>query len=196
MKATRASVISFVILLLIGLTATAQTPGDNSKHFAKDGLVFDYPNGWTLEDQSTTDAQQLTLGRADSEAQIRMFVHRGRADTPEKIAQAKRAFIEPYIKATNDSLVQMGGVPERTAVSAQIGGAQAEGVRLRANLGGEPGEATIYWLALGNRVVVLTFFGSDKSLKQATPAWDAVRNSLHIEEIKPTPKPTPKPSPK
>ena len=196
MKATRASIISFVILLLIGLTATAQTPGDNSKHFVKDGLVFDYPNGWTLEDQSTTDAQQLTLGRADSEAQIRMFVHRGRADTPEKIAQAKRAFIEPYIKATNDSLVQMGGVPERTAVSAQIGGAQAEGVRLRANLGGEPGEATIYWIALGNRVVVLTFFGSDKSLKQATPAWDAVRNSLHIEEIKPTPKPSPKPSPK
>ena len=41
MKATRASIISFVILLLIGLTATAQTPGDNSKHFAKDGLVFD-----------------------------------------------------------------------------------------------------------------------------------------------------------
>ena len=197
MNATRASsVISFVILLLIGLTATAQTPGDNSKHFVKDGLVFDYPNGWTLEDQSTTDAQQLTLGRADSEAQIRMFVHRGRADTPEKIAQAKRAFIEPYIKATNDSLVQMGGVPERTAVSAQIGGAQAEGVRLRANLGGEPGEATIYWLALGNRVVVLTFFGSDKSLKQATLAWDAVRNSLHIEETKPTPKPSPKPSPK
>ena len=196
MKATRASIISFVILLLIGLTATAQTPGDNAKHFVKDGLVFDYPNGWTLEDQSTTDAQQLTLGRADSEAQIRMFVHRGRADTPEKIAQAKRAFIEPYIKATNDSFVQMGAKPEQTSASAQIGGVQAEGVRLRANLGGEPGEATIYWLALGNRVVVLTFFGSDKSLKQATPAWDAIRNSLHIEEAKPTPKPSPKPSPK
>src|SRR5205823_776453 len=95
MKATRATIISFVTLLLIGLTATAQTPGDNTKHFAKDGLAFDYLNGWTIEDQSNADAQQLTLGRADSEAQIRMFVHRGKADTPEKIAQAKRAFVDP-----------------------------------------------------------------------------------------------------
>lgn len=192
MKATRATIISFAILLLIGLTATAQTPGENTKHFAKDGLTFDYPNAWTLEDQSTNDAQQLTLGRADSEAQIKIFVHRGKAETPEKIAQAKRAFIDPFIKATSDSFVQMGANPEQTSASAQIGGAQAEGVRLRATLGGEPGEATIYWLALGNRVVVLTFFGSDQALKKATPAWDALRNSIHIEETKPQLKATPK----
>jgi rRNA-processing protein FCF1 len=193
MKSTRAIYINLLaILLLVGLIAHAQTPTGDTKHFAKDGLIFDYPNGWTIEDRSNNDALQLTLGRADSEAQIIMFVHRGRVDTPEKIAQAKRAFIDPYIKYTNDNLVQMGAKPEQTSASTQISGAQAEGVRLRATLDSEPGEATIYWLTLNNHVVVLTFFGSDKSLKQAMPAWDAIRNSLHIEEAKAAPKSTPK----
>lgn len=182
------TIIISLALLLIGLTAQAQTPADNTKHFAKDGLVFDYPEGWTLVDQSNEDAQQLTLGRPDSDAQIRFFVHRGKVDTPEKLAKARQAFIDPYIAATNNSFVQMGAKPERSSASAQLGGAQAEGVRLRASIGGELGEAAIYWLALGNRVVVVTFFGPDKALQKATPAWDVVRNSLHIEEAKPAPK--------
>lgn len=192
MKAIRASIIISLAILFIGLTAHAQTPDSNAKHFAKDGLVFDYPDGWTIVDQSNEDAQQLTLARPDSDAQVRFFVHRGKVDTPEKMAKAKGAFIDPYIKATSDSFVQMGAKPEQSPASAQIGGAQAEGVRLRASLGGEPGEAAIYWLALGNRVVVVTFFGPDKALKKAAPLWDAIRNSLHIEEAKPPQKAAPK----
>jgi hypothetical protein len=191
MKATRASIIVSLAVLILALTAHAQTPG-NTKHFDKDGLVFDYPDGWTVVDQSNSDAQQLTLGRSDSDAQIRLFVHRGKVDTPEKMAKAKSAFIDPYIKSTNDTFVQMGGKPEQTVANTQVGGAKAEGVRLRASLGGEAGEAAIYWLTVGNRVVVLTFFGPDKALQKAAPAWDAVRNSLHIEETKPAPKSTPK----
>jgi hypothetical protein len=190
MKFTRAAIITtFAVLLLTALTAQAQTP---MQHFAKDGLAFDYPDGWTLQDQSDKDAQQLTVARADSDAQIKLFVHRGKVDTPEKLAQAKKAFIDPYIKSTNNSFVQMGATPEQTSASTQVGTATAEGVRLRAALSGEPGEATIYWVMLGNRVVVLTFFGPDKALQKAAPAWDAIRNSLHIEETKPPQKTAPK----
>ena len=190
MKATRAAIIVSLCLLLICLTAQAQTP--NTKHFDKDSLSFDYPNGWTVEDKSTTDAQQLTLIRSENEAQISLFVHRGKVDTPEKLAQAKSAFIDPYIKSTNNSFVQMGVKTTQTSASTEVAGAQAEGVRISAVLDGEPGEAAIYWLTVGNRVVVLTILGSEKAIKQATPAWDAIRNSLHIEAAKPQQKPTPK----
>jgi hypothetical protein len=193
MRATRYAVILFAALLLVGLTAEAQTPDSNAKHFSKDGLVFDYPDGWTIEDQSNGDAQQLTLSRTGSDAQIRVFAHRGKIDTPEKMAKAKTALIDPYITSTNNIFAQMGAKPEQSNATTQIGGAQAEGVRLRATLDGEPGEAAIYWLTVGNRVVVLTFFGPDQSLKKATPAWDALRNSLRVEETKPLPNPTPKP---
>ena|SRR5205085_3568257 len=190
MKAIRATIIVSFAILLIGLTAQAQTP--DTKHFDKEGLSFDYPNGWTLEEQNTKDAQQLTLGRSDSDAQIKLFVHRGKVDTPEKLAQARKAFIDPYIKSTSDIFVQMGAKPEQTTANTQISGAQAEGVRIRASLSGEEGEAAIYWLTVSNRVVVLTFFGPDQALKKATPVWDTVRNSIHIEEAKAAPKTTPK----
>ena len=190
MKATRAAIITVLAaLLLTALTAHAQTP---MQHFDKDGLAFDYPNGWTLEDQSNKDLQQLTLARTDNGAQIGIFVHRGKVDTPEKMAQAKKAFIDPYVKSTNDIFVQMGAKPEQTTASTQIGTMTAEGVRMRASLSGEPGEATIYWFTLNNRVVVLTFFGPDAALKKAAPAWDAIRNSIHIEEVKPPQKTAPK----
>lgn len=192
MKPIRVTIITFAVLLMIPIVGPGQTP-ENTNHFAKDGLTFDYPKGWTLQDQSTANAQQLTLALADSDAQIRIFVHRGKADTPEKMAMAKRGFIDPYVKSTNDTFVQAGAKPEQTPDSAQIGGASAEGVRIRATLSGETGEASIYWASLGNRVVLLTFFGSDQSRRKAAPAWDAVRNSIHIEDIKPPPKPTPKP---
>jgi len=197
MMTLSSALISCAALLL--LFAGVQAQGD-TKHFAKEGLSFDYANGWTITDQSTSDAQQLTLTRADSDAQFRIFAHRGKVDSPEKMAQAKKAFIDPYIAATNNQFVQMGARPERGTASSEIGGATAEGVRLRASLSGEPGEASIYWLMLGNRVIVLTLFGPDKALKRATPAWDTIRNSLKLE-LAPAPgkqpalKPSPTPKP-
>ena len=191
MKQPRAAIITaFAILLVAALTTVhAQTP---AQHFDKDGLAFDYPNGWTIQDESTKDAQQLTLGRTDSDAQIRLFVHRGKVDTPEKMAQAKKAFIDPYSKSTSDIFVQMGATPQQSTANTQVGTVTAEGVRLRASLSGEPGEAAIYWLTVGNRVVVLTFFGPDAALKKAAPAWDSIRNSLHVAETKPPEKTAPK----
>jgi hypothetical protein len=186
------SVLSFCALLLV--IAGAQAQG-STKHFAKDGLSFDYLDGWAVTDKSNSDAQDLTLTRPDNNAQIRVYAHRGRVDSPEKMAQAKKAFIDPYIASTNNQLVQMGAKPERSDVTTEIGGATAEGVRLRANLSGEGGEATIYWVALGNRALVLTQFGSDKDLKRAAPAWDGLRNSIKIEAVQAKPSPSPKSKP-
>ncbi|HJZ79830.1 MAG TPA: hypothetical protein VKD91_05775 [Pyrinomonadaceae bacterium] len=179
---------------LLMFLASAQAQG-SAKHFAKDGLSFDYLDGWTVVDKSNSDAQDLTLTRSDNDAQIRVYVHRGRVDSPEKMAQAKKAFIDPYISATNNQFVQMGAKPERSADTTEIGGAPAEGVKLRASLSGEGGEATIYWLTLGNRVLVLTRFGSDKDLKRAATAWDGVRTSIKIEAVQAKPSPTPKANP-
>ena len=85
----------------------------------------------------------------------------------------------------------MGAKPEQSADSSEIAGAKAEGVKIAANLG-EPGAAKIYWGIVGQRTVILTIFGPDREIKQFTPAWDMVRNTLKVED-KSTPKPSPKP---
>lgn len=186
----RAIICLFSVVLLLGASVAAQSP----KHFVKDGLSFDYPDGWSIVDESSSDAQQLTLGRPDSEAMIKFFVHRGKVNTPEKLAQAKTKIIDPYLNYTEKQFVEMGAKPERVPATTQIAGANAEGVRLTASLDGEPGEAGVYWTTIGERLVVLTMFGPEKAIKKAAPAWEAVRNSLKIEAS--APKASPSPSPK
>jgi len=189
--------MSRILQLVAGIVvccvlATAQT--SDSKNFSKDGLSFDYSSAWQLADDSNGDAQQLTLTKENSDVQIRVFVHKGRI-TPEKLPDAKKAFIDPYIAATAKQFVAMGAKPEQVPETSEIGGVKADGTSINASLGGETGAAKIYWAIVGQRVVVLTLFGPDKQLKQLTPAWDLVRTSLKVVDPKAAPAATAKPSP-
>ena len=178
------------VTLLFCFVVMAQTP----KNFAKNGVSFDYPGEWTLTDDSTEDAQQVTLSKFDSDAQIRIFVHKGRI-TPEKLPDAKKAFIDPYISATVKQFVTMGAKPEQAPDASEIAGIKADGTNISASLGGEAGAAKIYWALVGQRVVVLTYFGPDKQLKQFSTAFDLVRTSLKVVDPKATPSASPKASP-
>ncbi|HMF55806.1 MAG TPA: hypothetical protein VK619_05570 [Pyrinomonadaceae bacterium] len=193
MKHSSTGIKLFAIMLISVLTAVSQTSG-NLKHFNTDGLVFDYPNGWTIADHSNSDAQQLTLGRNDSEVQITLFVHRGAVDSPERLAQARTKLIDPYVEGLSHNFEQMGAHPTKTPATLEIGGAQAEGVHVRAVLDNQPGEAGVYWVVLNKRLIVLTIFGPDQAIKQVTNAWDTVRNSLRIEASSPAARPSPSPS--
>lgn len=174
------------IILISCLMVAAQTP----KTVTKNGLSFDYPSDWTMQDDSSADAQQFSLSKANSDVQIRVFVHKGRI-TAEKLPDAKKAFIDPYVAATEKQFVSMGANPQRSPDTSEIGGIKADGVKIGASLGGETGAAKIYWALVGQRVVVLTFFGPDTQLKQLTPAWDLVRNSLKVIDPKAVPAASP-----
>jgi len=184
--------VLIAFLLLGGLSASAQTVAADAKQFTKDGLSFSYPAGWSFNDTSNDDAQNLTFGRADSDAQVRVFVFRPLITTPEKLAEAKRVLVDKYVASTTKGFADAGAKPESSPAETEIGTLKVEGVRIRATLD-EPGAAEIYWGVVGKRLVVLTFFGPDKALKKAMPAWDAIRTSLQIEEPKPQPQPSPKP---
>lgn len=174
------------VLLLSGMAVLAQ----DAKIFNTNGVSFTYPDGWTLYNDSNPDAQQITLARAKSDVQIRVFVHKGRI-TPEKFPDAKKAFIDPYIASTVKQFEAMGAKPQQSSDTADIAGVKAEGVKVAANLG-EPGAAKIYWALVGQHVVIMTIFGPDREIKEFAPAWEMVRSSLKIEE-KATPKSSPKP---
>ena len=182
-------------LTLVGLVfccvlAAAQTP--DSKNFAKDGLSFDYPASWQLSEDSNSDVQQITLSKTDSDVRIGIFVHRGRM-TPEKMADAKKALVDPLIAGNVKQLVAMGAKPEQVPDSTEVAGVKAEGTSINASLGGETGAAKIYWALVGQRVVILSLFGPDKQLKQFAPVWDLLRTSLKVVDPKAVPAASPKP---
>jgi hypothetical protein len=173
-----------LLVIVCCVIALVQTP----KTYTKEGLSFDYPGDWTLQEGVNEDAQQLTLAKANSDVQISVFAHKGRI-SPEKLPDAKKAFIDPYITATTKQFVQMGAKPEQSPDSSEIGGVKADGVKISASLGGETGAAKIYWAVIGQRVVVLTLFGPDKEVTKLGPAWDLVRNSLKVVDTKAAPSP-------
>ena len=186
--------VSFAIALFFVSSAVvySQTTAANAKQFSKDGLIFNYQQNWTLADDSNGDAQQVTFSRTDSDAQIRVFAHRGRI-TAEKLPQARKSFIDPYVESTVKQFIAMGARPEQSPESTDIGTSKAEGVSIKANLAGEPGAAKIYWALVNDRVVVLTYFGPDKELQKHQAEFDLIRSSLQIEAKKPAAKPSPKP---
>jgi len=182
------------VFLCCTLPASAQTPADG-KQFMKDGLSFSYPSGWAFNDTSNPDAQQMTFGRTDSEAQITVFVFRALLITPERMAEAKRVLVDKYIASTTKSFEQAGARPESSPASTEISGVKTEGVKIRASLDGVPGVAEIHSAVVGQRLVVLTLLGPDRAAVKAAPAWDMIRTSIKVEEPQPKPQPTPQPKP-
>jgi hypothetical protein len=195
MKSSRNFFQLIAFLLLCGLSASAQTAPSDAKEFNKDGLMFNYPSGWTFNDTSNADAQQMTFGRADSDAQITVFVFRTPVTTSEKVAEAKRVLVDKYVASTTKSFEQAGARPESSPASTEIGGVKTEGLKIRAALDGVLGAAEIEWAVVGQRLVVLTFLGPDKALTKATPAWDTIRTTIKIAEPTPQPKPSPEVTP-
>jgi hypothetical protein len=195
MKSLSYSLAAVALLALWSMSALAQTPATDGKQLSKDGLSFNYPNGWTLVDESNADAQNFNIGRADSEVQMRVFVFRTPVTTPERLAEAKKVLIDPYVATTMRQFEQMGAKPQKSPASTEIAKAASEGVRIAASLEGVPGAAEIYWGVVGTRLVVLTQLGPDRALKQASPAWDAIRNSIAIVDPKAAPQPVPSASP-
>lgn len=178
MKSLHTTIQLFALVLGCTLLVSAQTPTTDN-HYNKDGLAFDYAAGWTLQDTSNSDAQQMVLERPDSDAPIRIYIHRN-SIKPENLEKARHSLVDPYIEKTSNTFVQMGAHPERSSVTSEIGGVPAEGVKLKAVLDGEPGAAEIYWALVGQRLVVLTFFGPDRAMKKASAVWDTVRTTIKI----------------
>jgi len=191
MKSSRNLLPLITLLLLCGLSASAQTVPSDAKQFSKDGLSFSYPAGWEFNDTSNADAQKLAFGRTDSEAQITVFVFRTLVTSPEKIAEAKRVLVDKYVASTKKQFEEMDPKTTSSPATATIGTTASEGFKIRASLDGVPGSAEIQWAVVGQRLVVLTFLGPDKALTKAMPAWDLMRATLKTEEPQPAASPKP-----
>jgi hypothetical protein len=179
-------------LMLLAGAAFAQNSG---QQFAKDGLSFDYPAGWGIDETKTTaQMQYLTMGR-EGYAVIIVRSPRGLIDTPEKEAHAKKLIQDGFVDAWEKNFESNGAKAERTIVNTEIGGGPAECTRLTASLSGEPGRVDVCWRMMEKRMVQIAIVGATKDITRTTPMWDTIRNSVKIEPP-PAPKTaSPKPSP-
>ncbi len=165
-----------MVLFAFGLASAvfAQT-----NHYLRDGLSFSYPSDWPLSDESDTNAQQLNLDRGQNEAKIMIVVLRGPLN-PQQLAEAQPKMTEAIVSGLAQEIAKLGAQAQRTSITENIGGLSAQGVRLRATLKGETGDADIYWLYTGGRLVHVIYVGSDQERARAAYAWNMVRMTLRV----------------
>lgn len=181
MKTIRRYSAAILLTLLVSLTAFAQNRGGvEMASFSNGGVSFQYPSTWTLSDKSTQDNQHLVLERKGTSAQIMVVVERVPSTQPGQRGNALRLRTSLFADMMTKELEKVGATVERTETTTNIGSLQADGLRLRAAPGNQPGSIEVYSFILGGRIVMLTLLHPDTDAGAAAPAWAAVRSSLRV----------------
>jgi len=164
----------------LGLLVFAQTPAQELKHFSAKGLSFEYPAAIELDDRSSPNGQHLVIQGKDR-AQIMVVSRFVQITSAEQLAAARHEIVDSFVETMWQQIHDQDPNVLRTPAQIEVAGAQATGVKLRAVLNNEIGNAEIYSLQLGPRLVLLSLIGSDKEIAATAPAWLAIRRSLKIE---------------
>ena len=177
--------LSIVVIMILAAafyqSGFAQSPApDALKHFAVKGLSFDYPATIELEDHSTPAGQHFVI-QAKGQAQIMIVSRYAQINTAEELAAARHEVVDSFIETMWQQIHEHDPNLSRTPALIEVAGRQAPGVRLRAVLENQPGNAEIYSLQLGSRLVLLSLIGTDREIAASGPAWLAIRRSLKIE---------------
>lgn len=180
MKTSRRFAASILLALFVSTSALAQGGATEMERFASGGVAFQYPAKWTLSDKSTTETQHLVLELKGTAAQIMVLVERTPSTQPGQRTAALRERTTKFADIMTTELEKTGSTVQRSEVTTEAGGVQAEGLRLRAAPGGQPGSVDVYSLVLGGRIVMLTLLHPDSDAQVAAPAWNAVRASLRV----------------
>jgi hypothetical protein len=174
--------LSIVLVTLMALGLWHGAPAQSvkgPKHFAARGLSFDYPAAIELDDRSSPGVQHLVI-QSQGRAQIMIMSRLDEVTNASELAEARHEVVDPFVETVFKQIHEDDPNVARSAAQILVGGAQATGVRLRAFLNHEPGNAEIYSLQLGPRLVVLSLIGTDKEIAESAPVWLAIRRSLKV----------------
>jgi hypothetical protein len=164
----------------LGLLVFAQTSAQELKHFAARGLSFDYPATIELDDRSSPTGQHLVI-QSVGRAQVMIVSRYAQITTAAQLAAARHEIVDSFVETMWQQLHEQDPNVLRTPAQIDVAGVQATGVRLRAVLNNQPGNAEIYSLQLGPRLVLLSLIGTDIEIVATAPVWLAIRRSLKIE---------------
>ena len=164
----------------LGLLVFAQTSAQELKHFAARGLSFDYPAAIELDDRSNPTSQHLVI-QSVGRAQVMIVSRYAQITSAAQLAAARHEIVDSFVETMWQQLHEQDPNVLRTPAQIDVAGVQATGVRLRAVLNNQPGNAEIYSLQLGPRLVLLSLIGTDIEIVATAPVWLAIRRSLKIE---------------
>ena len=166
------------LLIFVALLAV---PQDGAGHFAKEGVAFDYPAGWTLADTGDAQMQRLMLRRDGASNIIFVFAQRELVTTAEQLYVARARVTMPYVANIAQKLGLNQPPSPSEAQCVDIGGRTAVGFRMSGQLDGQPTTAEVYTVVLGQRLLHLVHVRADKDEAAGAAAWKTLLDTIKVE---------------
>lgn len=166
--------------LLIFFILLAGLPQGGAEQYAKDGLSFDRPAGWTLADTSTPELQRVVLTRAGASNIIMVFAQREPVTTAAQLFESRNSVTMPYVTNIANKLGLSGPPPDQSHC-VQVGGLNAVGFRLSGILEGVQTTAEVYTIVLGQRLLHLVHIRADRDEAAGAAAWKSLLDTLKVE---------------
>src|ERR1041385_4636991 len=164
-----------MIISFLSLTVYAQSDETKRNHLSTDGISFDYPAGYSVSDESTTEVQQFIITRKGSSVELTIVALR-RMVLPSELPTATETLTDPRV----DKVALTVGRADSsgpTPVQIRVGLKQAEGIRLQSS-GNRKRTGEVIWLRLNYRLVAMAFVRSDADEAVESALWETVRSSL------------------
>jgi hypothetical protein len=174
------AILITILAFMLYQSVLAQSPAPNElKHYADKGLSFDYPATIVVDDRSSPTSQHLVI-ESTGKAQIMIVSRYAQINSAEQLAAARHEVVDSFIETMWQQIHEQDPNLSRQPAQIEVAGMHAPGVRLRAVLNNEPGNAEVYSLHLGQRLVILSLIGSDREIAASAPVWLAIRRSLKV----------------
>lgn len=172
--------LSLILLTLLVMPASSSRAQTGVAHFSKDGLSFDYPEGWTLEDKSKDEIRHLVIKRPDGSVILMVVAQRDPLQDYTQLHASRDAITRPYVaniarmlnaEVSSDSGMQCMPVGESLAV----------GRRMAGRLGQEPSTGEVYAVAKEHLLIHLFYVRQDKDEASGAAAWKTLTDTLKVE---------------
>jgi TonB family protein len=168
----KTALLIFAVLLAL--------PQGGGGHFSNEGISFDYPAGWALNDTGDAQMQRLMLTRPGGTNVIIVFAQREPVTTAAQLYESRRAVTMPYVDNISHKLgLERPQLDEVQCV--QVGGRPAVGFRMNGHYEGEPTMAEVYTVVLGRRLLHLVNLRAEKDEAAGAPAWKTLLDTLKVE---------------
>jgi hypothetical protein len=176
-------VLCVAMITILAIAASAQS--DKGKQYDKNGISFEYGEGWmVLTDRSSADSQELGLADPETDAQILIIVTKRRVESKDPMTDLRKQSVDPWLNRMVQGYENNGIKVQREAAASEIAGQPVEGARLAFELDGQKGIGEAFWTVLDKRLVLTYFLRPERTAKKAMVGWDLIRKTLKLEPAK------------
>ena len=183
MKSMKTTLLLLLILLAPAsrVAPVAQTPAAAGvEHFSKEGLSFDYPTGWSVEDKSSDKLQHLIIRRPGSNTLVMVIALRAPLQNVEQIYMSRNTITKPYVESLAQQLgAKVPDAPDQRCLA--MGENLVAGYRLEGRIGQEPSTGEVYAVVKGQRLIHLVYIRQDKDEAAGAAVLKSVADTLKAE---------------